>query len=44
VRKILAGIPVEKAVNVDSMSNPKSIDYFVKLAKELSSGCQKNDS
>jgi acetoacetyl-CoA synthetase len=41
VRKILAGIAVEKAVNVDSMSNPKSIDYFVKLAKALSSGCQK---
>jgi acetoacetyl-CoA synthetase len=44
VRKILAGIPVEKAVNVDSMSNPKSIDYFVKFAKEWSGGCQKNDS
>ncbi len=43
VKKILAGIPVEKAVNVDSMSNPKSIDYFVNLAKELYSGCQKND-
>ena len=34
VKKILAGIPVEKAVNVDSMSNPKSIDFFVKLASE----------
>jgi acetoacetyl-CoA synthetase len=42
VKKILAGIPVEKAVNVDSMSNPKSIDYFVNLAKELYSGCQKS--
>jgi acetoacetyl-CoA synthetase len=35
VKKILCGIPVEKAVNVDSMSNPDSIDYFVRLAKEL---------
>ncbi len=35
VRKILAGVPVEKAVNVDSMSNPVSIEYFVKLAKAL---------
>jgi acetoacetyl-CoA synthetase len=38
VKKILAGIPVEKAVNVDSMSNPKAIDFFVKLASELHSG------
>jgi len=35
VKKILCGIPVEKAVNVDSMSNPGSIDYFVKLAQEI---------
>ena len=35
VKKILAGIPVEKAVNVDSMSNPESIEYFVELARNL---------
>ena len=35
VKKILAGVPVEKAVNVDSMSNPDSIDYFVKFAAEM---------
>ena len=35
VKKILTGIPVEKAVNVDSMSNPDSIDFFVKFAAEL---------
>ena len=35
VKKILAGIPVEKAVNVDSMSNPDSIGYFVKFAAEM---------
>jgi acetoacetyl-CoA synthetase len=35
VKKILAGSPVEKAVNVDSMSNPESIEYFVELARNL---------
>ncbi len=35
VKKILTGIPLEKAVNVDSMSNPESIDYFVRLAQDL---------
>jgi acetoacetyl-CoA synthetase len=30
VKKILSGIP-----NVDSMSNPQSIDYFVKLAGKI---------
>jgi acetoacetyl-CoA synthetase len=35
VKKILAGVPLEKAVNVDSMSNPDSIDYFVKFSAKL---------
>jgi acetoacetyl-CoA synthetase len=35
VKKILCGIPVSEAVNVDSMSNPQSIDFFVKLSDEL---------
>jgi acetoacetyl-CoA synthetase len=35
VKKILAGFPVEKAVNVDSMSNPESITYFVGMAREF---------
>ncbi len=35
VKKILSGISVEKAVNVDSMSNPGAIEYFVKLANEI---------
>lgn len=33
VRKILMGVPLEKAVNVDSMENPKAIDYFVDMVK-----------
>ena len=35
VKKILSGIPVEKAVNIDSMGNPQAIDYFVRLAQDL---------
>jgi acetoacetyl-CoA synthetase len=31
VKKILTGVPVEKAVNVDSMSNPESIKFFVEF-------------
>ena len=32
VKKILSGWPVEKAVNVDSMSNPDSIRFFGEMA------------
>lgn len=35
VKKILMGEPVEKAVNVDSMSNSQSINFFVELAQKL---------
>jgi acetoacetyl-CoA synthetase len=35
VKKILSGIPVEKAVNIDSMGNPEAIDYFVRMAFSL---------
>jgi acetoacetyl-CoA synthetase len=34
VKKILSGIPVKEAVNVDSMNNPQAIDYFVNLAEK----------
>ncbi|MCB2227997.1 MAG: acetoacetate--CoA ligase [Desulfarculaceae bacterium] len=34
VIKILSGVPVEQAVNVDSMSNPESIAFFTKFAAE----------
>ena len=37
VKKILSGFPVEKSVNLDSMSNPQSIEYFVELFKKYSS-------
>ncbi len=31
VRKILLGFPLEKSANKDAMSNPHSLDYFVKF-------------
>ena len=34
VRKILMGLPVEKAASRDAMQNPDSIDYFVSFAAE----------
>lgn len=37
VKKILMGFSLEKAVNKGSMSNPQSLDYFIKFTeKELS--------
>jgi acetoacetyl-CoA synthetase len=35
VKKILAGEPVEKAVNIDSMLNPDAITFFVDMARDL---------
>lgn len=32
VKRILAGIPVDEAVNLDAMSNPDSLGYFIRLA------------
>ncbi len=32
VKKILMGMAVEKAANLDSLSNPQTLDYFVQLA------------
>jgi len=34
VRKILMGVPEEKAANRNVMSNPASLDYFVRFADE----------
>lgn len=35
IKKILMGNNLEKAVNIGSLSNPLSLDYFVKLRGEL---------
>ncbi len=34
VRRILMGVPVEKAANRDAVANPKSLDYFIGYAKD----------
>ncbi|HEY3866552.1 MAG TPA: acetoacetate--CoA ligase [Solirubrobacteraceae bacterium] len=35
VKKILMGTPPERAASVDSLANPRSLDYFVELAQTL---------
>jgi acetoacetyl-CoA synthetase len=35
VKRILMGAPVEQAASIDSLANPRSLDYFVALASEL---------
>jgi acetoacetyl-CoA synthetase len=35
VKKILMGTPPERAASVDSLANPRSLDYFVELSKSL---------
>jgi len=33
VKKVLMGMPVEKAANVDSLKNPQALDFFVEFRK-----------
>ncbi|HEY0607171.1 MAG TPA: acetoacetate--CoA ligase [Herpetosiphonaceae bacterium] len=40
VKKIMLGVPIEKAANPDSMSNPHVLRYFVDLAASLDSARQ----
>jgi acetoacetyl-CoA synthetase len=35
VKRILMGAPPNEAASVDSLANPRSLDYFVRLAAEL---------
>jgi acetoacetyl-CoA synthetase len=35
VKKILMGVPLEKAANPGSLRNPKSLDYYIKLASQF---------
>ncbi|HXR28190.1 MAG TPA: acetoacetate--CoA ligase [Solirubrobacteraceae bacterium] len=35
VKRILMGAPPQQAASVDSLANPRSLDYFVELSKEL---------
>jgi acetoacetyl-CoA synthetase len=36
VKKLLMGIPVEKAISTDAMGNPQSIQYFIDFANKVS--------
>jgi acetoacetyl-CoA synthetase len=35
IKKILMGVPAEKAASVDSLANPAALDYFIELAGRL---------
>jgi acetoacetyl-CoA synthetase len=35
IKKLLMGIPIEKAVSMDAMSNPQSIHYFSDVAEKV---------
>jgi acetoacetyl-CoA synthetase len=35
IKKILLGMPLEKSINFDAMSNPESVDFFIRFAKTL---------
>ncbi len=37
VKKLLMGVPVEKAISKDAMSNPDSLQYFTAVAKKVDS-------
>ncbi len=36
VKKLFMGVPLEKAISVDSMSNPQAMDYFIEFARKFS--------
>ena len=36
VKKLFMGVPVEKAISTDAMSNPQSIEYFLEFADKVS--------
>ncbi|MFP7296729.1 acetoacetate--CoA ligase [Neobacillus niacini] len=38
IKKILMGIPIDKAVNADSLLNPDSLQYFVEFQRYIESG------
>jgi acetoacetyl-CoA synthetase len=33
VRRILAGVPLAKAANLDAMANPRALDFFIEYAR-----------
>ncbi|MFC4799347.1 acetoacetate--CoA ligase [Neobacillus sp. GCM10023253] len=37
IKKILMGVPIEQAVNLGSLNNPETLDYFIEFKKLLES-------
>ncbi len=35
IKKLFMGVPVEKAVSVDAMSNPQAIQYFITAVQRV---------
>jgi acetoacetyl-CoA synthetase len=35
IKKLFMGVPLEKAISVDSMSNPQAMHYFVEFVHKL---------
>jgi acetoacetyl-CoA synthetase len=35
IKKLFMGAPLEKAISVDSMSNPHAMDYFIEFARKF---------
>jgi acetoacetyl-CoA synthetase len=35
IKKLFMGVPVEKAVSMDALSNPQSIQYFIEFANKI---------
>lgn len=34
IKKLLLGLPIEKAISIDAMANPQALDYFIALVQE----------
>jgi acetoacetyl-CoA synthetase len=44
VKRILMGAPPQQVLSADSLANPRSLDYFVELARELAGEPRAADS
>jgi acetoacetyl-CoA synthetase len=42
VKRILMGAPVAQAASVDSLANPRALDYFVELAGEIAGAASRS--
>ena len=44
IKKLFLGLPVEKAVSIDAMSNPQALTYFIALAQMVRSQEENNEA